>query len=188
MKIALLCPDASSNPLVRTYPIARVLQRRHELQVLGFRSGPEIFAPYRDAFEYETTLVRRMPAFLGQVRAMAARVRADAVYAFKPLATSLWAGLLARRRLGIPLFLDVEDWEFGAYLDGTWRDRLHHLAHLERPDGFLWTRCSRNRLHTEPTRSSSSVAAYSVVSEARAWSTEPTRPSSIRNVSRVPKR
>lgn len=139
MKIAVLCPDASSNPLVRTYPIARVLERRHRLQVLGFQSGPEIFAPYRDAFEYDTLRLRRMPAFLGQVRALAARVEADAIYAFKPLATSLWAGLLARRRLRVPLFLDVEDWELGAYLDGGWRDLLHHLAHLERPEGLLWT-------------------------------------------------
>lgn len=139
MKIALLCPDASSNPLVRTYPIARVLERRHRLQVLGFQSGPEIFAPYRDAFEYDTLRLRQMPAFLGQVRALAARVDADAIYAFKPLATSLWAGLLARRRLRVPLFLDVEDWELGAYLDGGWRDLLHHLAHLERPEGLLWT-------------------------------------------------
>ena len=139
MKIALLCPDASSNPLVRTYPVARVLQRRHELQVLGFRSGPEIFAPYRDSFEYETRLLRRMPGFLGQLRELASRVQADAVYAFKPLATSLWVGLLAKHTRRIPLFLDVEDWELGGYLDGTWRDRLHHLAHVERPDGLLWT-------------------------------------------------
>lgn len=139
MKIALLCPDASRNPLVRTYPIARVLQRRHRLQVLGFRSGPEIFAPYRDAFEYDTLALREGPAFLAQARALAARVDADAVYAFKPLATSLWAGLLARRRLRIPLFLDIEDWEFGGFLGGTWRDRLHHLAHVERPAGMLWT-------------------------------------------------
>lgn len=139
MRIALLCPDASRNPLVRTYPIARVLQRRHALQVLGFRSGPEIFAPYRDAFDYETLALRRGPAFLAQVRALARRVDADAVYAFKPLATSLWPALLACRRLRVPLFLDIEDWESGVFLGGGWRDLLHHLAHVERPDGLLWT-------------------------------------------------
>ncbi len=144
MRIALLCPDASRNPLVRTYPIARVLQRRHSLQVLGFRSGPEIFAPYRDAFDYETLLRRAMPAFLAQVRELARRVDADAMYAFKPLPASLWTGLLARRRLRVPLFLDIEDDEAAGFFAGAWRDVLHHLAHVERPDGLIWT------LLTEP--------------------------------------
>lgn len=139
MRIALLCPDISRNPLVRTYPIARVLQRRHTLQVLGFRSGPEIFAPYRDAFDYDSLALRQGAAFVGQVRELARRIDADAVYVFKPLATSLWAGLLARRRLRIPLFLDLEDWEVGEFLGGTWRDRLHHVRHVERPTGLLWT-------------------------------------------------
>jgi glycosyltransferase involved in cell wall biosynthesis len=139
MRIAILCPNASSNALVRTYPIAKVLARRHQLQVLGFRSGPEIFEPYRDEFEYETLLLRKQPAFLGQLRALARRVEADAVLAFKPLPSSLWLGLAARRRLGIPLFLDVEDWETGWYYDVPLRDRLVHLLHVERPNGLLWT-------------------------------------------------
>ncbi len=143
MKIAIVCPDAARNPLVRTYPIARVLQRRHEVQVLGFRSGPEVFAPYRDAFAYDTAPLRAAPAFLAQAWALAGRVRADAVLAFKPLASSLAAGLFARLRRRIPLFLDVEDDELGGFFDGSWRDALHHLAHVERAHGLLWTALAR---------------------------------------------
>ncbi len=121
------------------YPIAKVLMRRHQLQVLGFRAGPEIFDPYRDEFEYETLLLRKHPFFLRQLRTLAQRVQADAVFAFKPLPSSLWVGLAARRRLGIPLFLDVEDWETGWYRDVPRRDMLLHLLHVERPNGLLWT-------------------------------------------------
>lgn len=142
MRIALLCPDVSRNPLVRTYPIARVLERRHEVSLLGFRSGPEVFAPYRDAFSYDTLPETTFPGFFGHIAELARRVQADAIYAFKPLPASLWCGLLARRRLRVPLFLDVEDWELGGYLDGGWRDWLHHARHLERADGFLWTALS----------------------------------------------
>ena len=90
MRIAVVCANASSNSMVRVYPIARVLARRHRLQVTGFRSGPDVFPPYADEFTYETLMQRRLPAFLGQVRALARRIEADAVLAFKPLASSLW--------------------------------------------------------------------------------------------------
>lgn len=139
MRIAVLCPNASSNSMVRVYPIAKVLARRHQLQVLGFRSAPAIFEPYRDEFEYETLLLRHHPAFLSQLRALSRRVEADALLAFKPLASSLWLGLAARRRLRVPLFLDIEDWEAGWYYDVPRSDALRHLAHVERPNGLLWT-------------------------------------------------
>src|SRR5678815_4612016 len=102
MRIALLCPNVSSNSLVRTYPIAKVLARRHELQVLGFDFGGGIFGPYRDEFAYETTVARRMPYFVAQIREMARQVQADAVYAFKPIPSSFWVGLMAKRLHGIP--------------------------------------------------------------------------------------
>lgn len=143
MRVAVVCPDASRNPLVRTYPIARVLQRRHRVQVLGFRSAPEVFAPYRDAFDYETLRVRAAPAFLAQAWELAGRIQADAVYVFKPLASSLAVGLFARLRRRIPLFLDVEDDELGGFFEGGWRDVLHHLVHVERVHGLAWTALAR---------------------------------------------
>jgi glycosyltransferase involved in cell wall biosynthesis len=139
MRIALLCPNLSSNSLVRTYPIAKVLARRHEIQVVGFRFADEVFEPYRDEFDYQATAARQFPAFLAQVRAIARQIRADAVYAFKPLPSSFWVGLWARRAHRIPLFLDIEDWETGWYYDVPLRDAVRHLVHVERPNGLIWT-------------------------------------------------
>ena len=139
MRIALLCPDLSSNSLVRTYPIAKVLGRRHEIYLVGFQFGHEVFEPYRHEFDYEAIVARRLPAFLKQVRAVARGIRADAVYAFKPLPSSLWVALWARRLHRIPVFLDIEDWEAGWYYDVPWLDGVRHLVHLERPNGLLWT-------------------------------------------------
>jgi glycosyltransferase involved in cell wall biosynthesis len=143
VRIALLCPDLSTNSLVRTYPIAKVLARRHEIQVLGFRSGDSIFEPYREEFQFESVRCRPLPIFLKQAWDLAGAVRADAVYAFKPLAASLWPALLARRRHRIPLFLDVEDLETAFYADVPRKDALIHLLHVERPNGFLWTWASQ---------------------------------------------
>lgn len=139
MRVAILCPDASSNSLVRMYPIAKVLGRRHDVQVLGFRATEDLFEPYRDEFEFDTLVTRQLPRFIAQVREMARKVRADAVYAFKPLPSSFWTACYAKYDLGIPLFLDVEDWEAGWYQDVAWSDRLRHLVHVERPNGLVWT-------------------------------------------------
>jgi glycosyltransferase involved in cell wall biosynthesis len=139
MRIALVCPNVSSNSLVRTYPIAKVLARRHQLQMIGFRFGEGVFEPYRDEFHFEMAEAVRLPRFLAAVRRMVERIRADAVYVFKPLPSSLWVGLMARRALGVPLFLDIEDWEAGWYYDVPLADALRHLMHLERPNGFFWT-------------------------------------------------
>lgn len=139
MRVVCVCADASSNSLVRLHPVAKVLQRRHDVTVAGFRSRAEVFAPYRDEFEYRTLRPRSMPGFVRQVASVARSVQADLVYAFKPLSTSLWPGLALRRRLGVPLVLDIEDWELGVYLDGAPVDLLKHLAHAERANGMLWT-------------------------------------------------
>jgi hypothetical protein len=63
MPIVLFCPNSSSNALVRTYPIAKVLARKHRIQVLGSRFKDGIFPPYRDEFDYETRAARWMQAF-----------------------------------------------------------------------------------------------------------------------------
>ena len=139
MRIAVVCPNVSSNSLVRTYPIAKVLSRKHDVQVHGFAFGNGVFPPYRDSFEYDTVRARRNPAFWLQVAALARRIEGDVVYAFKPVPSSLWVGLLAARRLGVPLILDVEDWEAGWYWDRQLPDLLKHWAHVERPNALLWT-------------------------------------------------
>ena len=139
LRIVCLSADASSNSLVRLYPIAKVLARRHDVVVAGFRSGDAIFDPYRDEFEYRTIRARTLPAFGRQAAGLARRLQADLVYAFKPLSTSLWPGLALRRSLDVPLVVDIEDWELGWYLDRAPLDILKHLAHAERANGLLWT-------------------------------------------------
>jgi glycosyltransferase involved in cell wall biosynthesis len=139
MRIVCVASDASRNPLVRMFPIAKVLERNHEVVVTGFRSSDGVFTPYKDEFEYRTLKVEPLPRFLRQVGTLIRHLKADAVYVFKPLATSLWPGILARRRLDVPLLLDIEDWELGWYLDRTPLDQLKHLIHIRNPNSYLWT-------------------------------------------------
>lgn len=142
MRIVCLTPDASGNSLVRLYPIAKVLERKHDVLVAGFRSGGSVFAPYRDEFDFLTLETRTLPHFLREMKRLVRRLQADLVYAFKPRSTSLWPGLAARRRLDVPLIVDIEDWELGWFLDRSPLDQLKHLAHLEQPSSYLWTAIS----------------------------------------------
>lgn len=139
MRIVCLTPDASGTSLVRVTPIAKVLQRNHDVVVAGFRTGPEVFAPYKDEFDFMTFPARTVPEFLREMRKLIRSVQADVVYAFKARSTSVLAGLGARRRLDVPLILDIEDWELGWFLDRTPLDQLRHFAHLEQPTSYLWT-------------------------------------------------
>ena len=36
MKISVLVPDISSNAMARTCPISKVLERDHEVEIIGF--------------------------------------------------------------------------------------------------------------------------------------------------------
>jgi|SRR5215213_36911 len=139
MRILILCADASTNSVVRIQPIAKVLQRNHDVLVGGFRSQETLFEPYSDELDYRTERTRPLPSFLTQVHRMVSSASADLVYAFKPRSTSMWTGLAVRRRLGVPLVLDIEDWELGWYLDQPWVNRLKHLRHVSSPNGFAWT-------------------------------------------------
>ena len=139
VRIACIAADAATNSLVRVYPIAKVLQRRHDVVVAGFRSREDIFEPYRDEFDYMTLRAQDFPGFARQVHTLARHVDADLIYAFKPVSASLWPGLAAARRLDVPLVVDIEDWELGWYLDREPIDQFKHLLHLERPRGYLYT-------------------------------------------------
>lgn len=115
LKISFFVHDLATNPIGRVVPIASALARDLDVEVLGFLlSGDEIYAPYRDLFEYHTMRVsRNVHRVLAAAPALARAATGDAIYACKPLVTSLGPALLAsgfgRRR---PLLLDVEDDEW----------------------------------------------------------------------------
>jgi glycosyltransferase involved in cell wall biosynthesis len=139
MRVLCLAADASSNSLVRFYPIARVLARTHEVSVAGFQSRETLFGPYANEFEYRTLRTGSLLKFFGQMRRLVGSLDADLVYAFKPLSTSLWTGLAARRQLDVPLIVDIEDWELGWYLDQTVRAQSGHLLRVNSPNALVWT-------------------------------------------------
>ena len=111
MRISVLIPNLATNCIVRSWPIIKVLERRHEVEVIGSLFGSDqIFPPFAQELPYQVVRWQegRMLNGLRQIRS---RIRGELVYAFKPLTASLGAALLTKARCRIPIILDVEDWE-----------------------------------------------------------------------------
>jgi glycosyltransferase involved in cell wall biosynthesis len=127
MKISILSPDLSHNCLGRAYLLAKVLQRRYEVEVVGPLFGDGIWQPVVEdtSIPYRWTklkcgprswhLKELMTGFTpySQLNDLAKRIDADAVYASKPLLTSFGLGLLKKLREHVPLVLDIDDWQMG---------------------------------------------------------------------------
>jgi len=139
VKISILCHDLSANSIVRTYPIAKVLQRNYEVEVIGIPFAGEVFAPYKREFDYKTirltteggklsfSKTERFPGFLRAMKQLANLIEGDAIYAFKPLLPSFGVGLMAKYLKGIPLVLDIEDWDAEAFVHSNVRTKLTSL-------------------------------------------------------------
>lgn len=128
MKIAVLSPDLSHNCLGRAYLLAKILQRRYEVEIVGPLFGDEIWQPVIEdtSIPYKWTKLKQglrpsrphkelMTGLTpySQLNDLAKRIDADAVYASKPLFTSFGLGLLKKLRDHVPLVLDIDDWEMG---------------------------------------------------------------------------
>jgi glycosyltransferase involved in cell wall biosynthesis len=115
MKISVLLSDLADNPIVRAYPILKVLERRYEVEVIGPCFGAHMFQPYEGEFDVRIIEGCNYPKFLKKLRGIYGSVSGDIVFAFKPRPTSFLIGLLCSFLKRIPIVLDIEDWELAPH-------------------------------------------------------------------------
>ena len=115
-RVTLFVHDLAGNAVVRAAPLAAALARDHAVEVVGLLlSGDAVYAPYRDRVEART--IRCAPhaaAVLAAAPRLARLATGDVLYACKPLLSTLLPALLAARRGGRPVLLDVEDDEWAS--------------------------------------------------------------------------
>lgn len=116
MKISVLISDLTDNPIVRSYPILKVLEKRYEIEVIGFRFGTHIFPAYEDEFKFKVIGGCDYPEFVKKFKDIYNAVNGDVLFAFKPRPTSYLMGLICSFLKRIPIVLDIEDWELASYL------------------------------------------------------------------------
>lgn len=121
-RVAVLTPDVSENCVGRAHVLARLLQPEHEVAIVGPRFGPGVWPPLatETAMPIEGVAMPRtgraaMADGWRQVVEAMRRRRPDAVVVSKPFATSIEAA----RALGVPLLLDIDDWEPGILADAN---------------------------------------------------------------------
>jgi len=147
MKISILVHDLSSNSLVRMYPIAKVLERHYQIEVIGPVLGKEIFKPYQDEFYYKPVLPNYGPSKrsktkkgISVIEEVINNISGDVIYVFKPRITSFGIALLAKYRKSIPLVLDIEDWEAVHYYHTSFRDKLASIKRFYILDNMIYHR------------------------------------------------
>jgi glycosyltransferase involved in cell wall biosynthesis len=111
LKISVLVCNLSANSIVRTYPIAKVLERHHDVQVVGPVLGNHIFAPYKNELNY-VPIYPKGPSLLKYkniLSGLLASITGDVIYAFKPAVTSYGVALLSQLKRRRSIILDIED-------------------------------------------------------------------------------
>ena len=115
MKISILTPDLSSNCLGRAYLLAKILQRRYEVEIVGPIFGDGIWEAVANdkSITYKSVKIGgRFKPYL-QIRKLIKKIDCDVIYAHKPLFTSFGIGLFIKVIQKKPLILDIDDWEMG---------------------------------------------------------------------------
>lgn len=140
MKISVLCFDLSDNAAGRADLLARLLAPRYEVEVVGPRFGPAVWAPIRSGpVVYKSLPGFRYPRFVAALPALLRLADGELLYASKPRPTSYGLGLLKHALTRRPLLLDIDDWETGFfYRSGLW-GRIGRGLNLSNPNGLPWT-------------------------------------------------
>jgi glycosyltransferase involved in cell wall biosynthesis len=113
---------------------------RYDVEVVGPRFGPDLWAPARGGpVRYRAIPGRRYPGFASVVCDLLPLVDGDVILASKPRPSSYGIGLLARARRRRPLILDVDDWELGFFYRSGLRGTVGRALNVSNPNGLPWT-------------------------------------------------
>jgi glycosyltransferase involved in cell wall biosynthesis len=108
MKVSLLLPSLASNGIARAWILAKLLERHYEVETLGFLRPDESVFPWFSDYPWGEV---RAASMREAMREMEERITGDVVLAYCVAMTSFGVGLLAKRRRGLPLILDMPEWE-----------------------------------------------------------------------------
>ena len=150
-RISLLAADLSSNLMSRVYILAKLLEPEYDVTVIGPGSEDKLWEPLRSekTLSYRPYSVRSAFDLFTRRTSIARRfIDGDLIWACKPVNASFGLGLRARKVLGKPLWLDIEEWELcSTAADSTyWEARLMKSRWLSETNSPLYTRLLEKRI------------------------------------------
>jgi glycosyltransferase involved in cell wall biosynthesis len=140
MKICLICFDLSNNSLGRTALLASALAEQHEVEIIGTSKKGDIWYPMRN-IEIPIRIYpwRRYPAFISTIYKMVKEMDADIFIACKLRPTSFGIALLKKWLTGVPVVVDIEDWEAGFYYHSGFWGCVGRFLNFSNPNGLPYT-------------------------------------------------
>ena len=137
MKISILTPDLSHNCFGRAYLLAKILQRRYEIEIVGPVFGDGIWEPVANdnSMAYKSVKVSGKLKAYRQIGKLVKMIDGDVIYASKPRFWSYDIGLLKKWFSKKTLVLDIDDWELGFRINN--RERAFSINRSSRVGFFL---------------------------------------------------
>lgn len=116
MKITIVSPNVSGNCIGRSYMLAKILQKYHEVEIVGPMFGKGVWAPVANDKEVTYNFVKfdGLSVFsISKWKKLYKEIDGDIIYVNKPLLTSMGISVIKKLRTKKPLILDIDDWEVG---------------------------------------------------------------------------
>ncbi len=126
-KVSIVVLNLSGNSLARTYPIAKTLSKKFDIEIIGVLYGDsEVYYPYKKEFNFKIIRKKRkgVYGFLNTIFSILKSIDGDIIYAFKPKLMSFGLGLIAKFYKRKPLILDIEDLETADWTEKSLMDKL----------------------------------------------------------------
>lgn len=138
MKVCIISGNLGSNAFGRAWILAKAVQMNHEVSIIGTEWGNGIWG-VADLNDLEIKSVKGglFPAYRKIFKETVDQVEGDIILAVKPKLSSYGVGLKARKKLNIPLILDIDDDEtaFTEGIRNSWKPNS-----LRDPNAYLSTR------------------------------------------------
>ena len=119
MKVSIVCASLATNGIARAWILAQLLSRHYEVEAIGrLKEGEEVFPWFRD---YAWKKVHA-DGTVEMLRKLERAITGDVVVAYCAGLGSFGTALLAKRRRGVPVILDMPEWETHEHL--KWKGKL----------------------------------------------------------------
>lgn len=138
-KVTVISEDLAGNCLTRAYALARILQRKNEVKIIGPAAGGIIYPGCDDGkFDYFRVDYCRYPGFLSSVNRLLRAMDGDVLLPVKLKPTSFGISLLKKISARKPVVLDISDWELALFKDMDWKQQSKREL-VEDPNSYLYT-------------------------------------------------
>lgn len=108
MKVSIVCNGLATNGITRAWILAQLLSRHYEVEALGWlRPGEQVWAGFAD-YPWKSVRADGARAAIAELQRA---VTGDVVLAYGLGLVSFGTGLLLKYRRGLPLILDMPEWE-----------------------------------------------------------------------------